>query len=280
MKTCPTVVAIHVLIEFRIPGKFSRLRMLYRSIAVPITARRADAIITVSKNSKKDIVELLKIPAEKVVVIPNGIAPVFRTIDEHELVKLRNTYQIPRRYILYVGTLDHPGKNAMTLIKAFESLKRAGNSTHELVLIGKPGKGYEEIEQVINKSKFRQDILIKGYVGDEELIAWYNCAEVFAFLSLYEGFGLPALEAMACGVPVIVSNQSSLPEVVEDAGIMVNPLDIEEATEALKNLTENKELREKLRIAGKKQAEKFSWDKAAYDTYRILESVSKDKLGG
>lgn len=221
----PTVVIMHDLIEFNVPDKFSKKKMFYRTkLADPITAKVADKIITVSNNSKKDIMKFLGIAEDKITVVYNGVDQnKFKKMETEKANSVISARGWPENYLLYAGTVDHPGKNAMSVIKAFEQLKNEEKFEGGLILAGMPGAGYEVIEQYINCSEYKQDIVLTGFVSDEELVALYSNCAAFCFVSLYEGFGIPPLEALACGAKVVTSNTSSLPEVVGDLGITVDP---------------------------------------------------------
>lgn len=235
IKFCKTDVILHDLIEFHVPDKFSKLKMFYRKkLADPITARRADRLITDSENSKQDIVRFLHISPEKITVLFDGVdRSLFKKMNQADSCRIFQKNNWPADYILYAGTLDHPGKNAIAVIRAFEQLKKTNKYFGSLVLAGMPGKGYEYIQDQIEHSPYRSSIVMTGYVTDPELIALYSNCRVFCYLSLYEGFGMPPLEAMACGAKVIVSNTSSLPEVVGNAGKLVNPLNQDDIVQAI-----------------------------------------------
>lgn len=231
----PTYVIMHDLIEYNVPNKFSRLRMFYRTrLANPITAKRADRIITISENSKKDIMHFLHVPKNRIVIVRCGVDQnKFHKMDDamaEEILKKKNW---PLNFILYAGTVDHPGKNSFAVIRAFEELKKSNRYDGELILAGMPGSGYEYVKEYAEKSDYKEQITFAGFVTDEELIALYSKCATFAFVSLYEGFGIPPLEALACGAKVVTSNTSSLPEVVGDLGISVDPRDQEAITEAI-----------------------------------------------
>ena len=238
----PTVVIMHDLIEFNIPDKFSRIKMFYRTkLADPITARRANHIITVSNNSKNDIVHFLRIREDKISVIYNGVdQEKFSKMQADKAAMLIKEKNWPEDFILYVGTIDHPGKNAMGVIKAFEKLRESNDYDGKLVLAGMPGAGYEIISEYIKNSRYSNEIVITGFVTDDELIALYSTCNVFCFVSLYEGFGIPPLEALSCGAKVIVSETSSLPEVVGDVGIKINPNDVNQLVHAIKKIIKGK----------------------------------------
>lgn len=222
----PTFVIMHDLIEFNVPDKFSKKKMFYRTkLANPITAKRADHIITVSENSKKDIIRFLRVPEKKITVIYNGVnREKFKKMNSLQAQVILRKMKLPMDFILYAGTIDHPGKNPFGVIKAFERMRESRDYDGNLILAGMPGSGFEYIEDYLKGSKWKKYICMTGFVTDEELVALYSECRVFCFLSLYEGFGIPPLEALSCGAPVVVSNTSSLPEVVGNVGITVDPL--------------------------------------------------------
>ncbi len=271
-KVCPTVIVIHDLIEYNVPKKFNHLRMLYRKVAYPLSARKADCIITVSQNSKKDIVKYCKVPQEKVKVIYNGIDYNFKPLDKSKTKSILERYSVDYSYILYVGTIDHPGKNSVSLIKAFKILLKK-YSHFKLVLIGTPGFGFEYIKKEILNLGIKNKVVFPGYVNDEDLVGFYNGATVFALLSLYEGFGLPLIEAMACGTPVIAANTSCLSEIVGNAGFLVDPYDINKIAEKIEILISKEEIRHKMIQKGYEQANKFSWEKAAEQTLQVFNAT-------
>ena len=256
-----TVVIMHDLIEFHVPDKFSKLKMFYRTkLADPITAWRADKLITVSENSKRDIIRFLKIRPEKITVIYNGVDQVkfYKMEDEKATVILKGR-QWPEDFLLYAGTIDHPGKNAMMVIKAFEQLRNEGQYGGKLVLAGMPGSGFEIVKEYIDKSTFQKDIILTGFVSDDELVALYSKCRVFVFVSLYEGFGIPPLEALSCGAKVVVSDSSSLPEVVGDVGRTVDPRDQKAVAEGIrKTLSELADANYEKRV--QMHLENYKWE--------------------
>lgn len=257
----PTIIIMCDLIEFNIPNKFSKKKMFYRTkLADPITARRADKIITISENSKLDIKKFLNIPDEKIDIVHCGVDQrKFRKLNTQTIQSIFSQKKWPFDYILYAGTIDHPGKNSFSVIKAFEKLKSDGRYGGNLVLAGMPGEGFDIIERYVKQSEYHNDIVITGYINDKELIALYSACKVFCFLSLYEGFGLPPLEALACGAKVIVSNTSSLPEIIGNIGITVNPTNIDEIAENIYNCI-NSPISEKYDKSVKEHLEKYNWD--------------------
>ena len=271
IKFKPTIVIINDLIEFNVPNKFSKKKMFYRTkLADPITARRANHIITVSENSKKDIMKYLKIGSEKISVVYNGVdRTLFKPMDKDKSTSILKSKKWPDNFILYAGTIDHPGKNAMGVIKAFEIMKLQNNYDGKLILAGMPGSGYEYIDEYISKSKFKRDIFLTGFVTDEELVALYSRCKVFCFLSLYEGFGISPLEALACGANVVVSNTSSLPEVIGKEGWQVNPLDCNEICYAIKSATNHINNAE---INREEWLRQFKWDNLSAKFEKIIGS--------
>lgn len=241
-KFVPTTVIMHDLIEFNISNKFSKKKMFYRTkLADPITAKIADKIITVSENSKRDIQKYLGIESEKISVIYNGVdQKKFKKMEDEQSKRILTNRKWPEKFLLYAGTVDHPGKNSMNVIRAFEELKKKGKYYGGLILAGMPGTGYDVIEKYVSESAYKSDIVLTGFVSDEELVALYSKCDVFCFVSLYEGFGIPPLEALACGANVIVSNTSSLPEVVGDVGITIDPTNVEELEESICLIIEGK----------------------------------------
>lgn len=231
----PTVVIIHDLIEFNVKDKFSPMKMFYRTkIADPLMVKRSDKIITVSENSKRDLMKFLKAPEDKITVVYNGVdQKKFHKMDDQKAMAILEKRGWPTDFILYAGTIDHPGKNAIAVVKAFEELKKSRRYNGQCVLAGMPGSGFEYVKEYIEKSEYKDQIVITGFVSDEELVALYSKCSTFVFVSLYEGFGIPPLEALSCGAKVVVSSTSSLPEVVGDIGITVNPADQKVITEAV-----------------------------------------------
>lgn len=247
----PTVVIMHDLIEFNVPDKFSKKKMFYRTkLADPITAKMANHIITVSENSKRDIIKFLGIKENKITVVYNGVdQKKFTKMDDIKATKILSSKNWPIHYLLYAGTIDHPGKNAMSVIKAFEVLKNNNKYNGNLVLAGMPGVGFEIVKEYVEQSMYKDEIIFTGFVTDDELVALYSKCDVFCFVSLYEGFGIPPLEAMACGAKVIVSNTSSLPEVVGEVGRTVDPINIQALAQNIEEIINEKDIEDNDRLA-------------------------------
>ena len=263
------VLTVHDLSFLRVPECFTGALRRYLERVVPRSVRRADHVIADSHSTKRDLVELLGTPAGKVTVIHSGVEPRFRPIiDRAALGPVRQRYDLPERFIISVGTLQ-PRKNFATLVEAFARLKsetgnwKPGARSLKLVIAGGRGWLYEEIFARVEALGLQGDVLFPGFVADEDLPALYNLAEAFVLPSLYEGFGLPPLEAMACGTPVVTSNVSSLPEVVGDAGLMVEPADVESLAVAIERVLEDGGLRREMVQRGLARAKEFTWERAA-----------------
>lgn len=237
-------------------------------------AARADQIITSSHNSKRDIMDLLNCPEDRVSVIYLGVDESFRPVADHERIKaVRARYQLPERFLLFVGNLE-PRKNVVGLIEAFKLLKGRRRPDHKLVVAGRKAWLYGPIFERVIRLGLEKDILFTGFVPDEDLPVMYSLADVFVFPSLYEGFGLPPLEAMACGAPTVTTNVSSLPELVGDAAVCVSPGDTEEIADAIERLLENDDLRQQYARAGLERARRFRWE----ETARAVKEVYRKAL--
>lgn len=275
IKLRPTVIFMHDLIEFNVPNKFSKLKMFYRKcLADPISARKADKIITVSQNSKHDIEKFLKINSSKILVIYNGVDRLkFSPVPVERADEILRGKQIPSEFLLYAGTIDNPGKNVLGIIKAFEILKERGIYNGGLVLTGMPGSGYEVVEEYAKNSAWGKEITFTGFISDEELVALFSRCTVFCFVSLYEGFGIPPLEAMSCGAKVVVSNTSSLPEVAGDVGIQADPYSIEDIAKSIEqaiNMPKGADYLGKV----ERHLNRFNWK----EQYQILGAALKNLI--
>ena len=268
----PTVVIIHDLIEFNVKDKFSPKKMFYRTkIADPLMVKRSDKIITVSENSKKDLMKYLNAPEEKITVVYNGVdQEKFYRMADQDANAILKTHGWPTDFILYAGTIDHPGKNAIAVVKAFEDLKKSGRYKGQCVLAGMPGSGFEYVKEYIEKSDYKNEIVLTGFVSDEELVALYSKCATFVFVSLYEGFGIPPLEALSCGAKVVVSNTSSLPEVVGDIGITVDPANQKAITQAVYESL-NKEAGIEYQYRVKEHLKNYNWKNLSAQFERALQ---------
>lgn len=250
----------------------------YHLHTLPRRLKRLDRIIAVSNHTKNDLIKLLKIPAEKITVIYGGIdTTTFRLIlDKNLLESIREEYCLPNNYILSVSTLE-PRKNFEGLLFAYKRLKEILHNPPKLVIVGRQGWKAEHISQTVKQLRLKRDVIFAGYVTEEHLPMIYNSALLFICPSLYEGFGLPVLEAMACGVPVIVSNTSSLREIAKEAGITVDPHNYYEMAEKMKELIMTHRLRDQLRDKGLEHVRMFSWELCARKTLALYTELHKSK---
>lgn len=274
LKPCKTVTTIFDLIPVTNPETEKWMARAYWKVQIPIAARYADFVITSSEFAKKEIINRYGTRGDRIKVIPISYNSNCRPIEpgpETEAVKKR--YSIPDKYILYVGTIQ-PRKNISTLIKAYSSLAKSGRITHKLVITGRKGWLYDPLFELIKNEGMEEKAIFTGFVPDEELPYIYNRADIFVYLSLFEGFGIPPLEAMACGVPVICSNTTSLPEVAGDAGILVAPTDQKAVEEAILKIIQSPSLREEMREKGLIQAGRFSWERTARETLDVYREVA------
>ncbi len=274
LKSAKMIITIHDMAYLLFPEMFVRRYRLYLKLFVHLSARRADAIIAISENTKQDIVRLLNVDEEKIHVIYPGINPIYRKLEDVRVIRPTLTkFSICKEYVLSVGVLE-PRKNIRTLIMAFvHMLDKEPERDLQLVIVGGKGWLYDEIFQEAAHVKAKDRIFFTDYVTEEELLHLYNGASIFIYPSLYEGFGLPPLEAMLCGVAVITSNTSSLPEVVGPGALMFPPKDVEALHKLMCELLDNSEKREDLSLKGMKWAKTFTWQKTAeqtLDVYRAL----------
>ncbi len=263
LATCPLVVTVHDLAYLRIPEVVPARRRQYFARMTSLATRRADHVIAVSESTKADIVELLGMKPERITVTPLAADERFRPLPEDEIAAFRASQGLTKPFILYLGNIE-PRKNLPTLLRAFDRLAPAVE--HDLVIVGGEGWMMEEFNATLAGMTQRDRVRIHGFAPVEDLPAWYNAADLFVFPSLYEGFGFPPLEAMACGTPVVTSNVSSLPEVVGEAALTVAPLDIDALTEAMGRILGDSVLATSLWSAGLERAATFTWNRTAAGT--------------
>ena len=269
--TCPSVATIQDLSFLVYPESFHGHKGRYNRLFVRLTARRAQGLIAISQSTKKDIVRYFGVPADKVTVIYMGVDDEFYQRPAESVCAFREKKGLPPKFILYVGTIE-PRKNLTRLIRAFALLRKAGLPQH-LIIGGGKGWMYDQVFAVVQEEGLQDSVHFPGFIAQEDLAWWYNAAEVFVYPSLYEGFGIPPLEAMACGTPVVVSNTSSLPEVVGDAGERVNPESVAEIAEAMRQLILQPDRREARRAAGLARARGFSWQRTATETAQVYRQI-------
>jgi glycosyltransferase involved in cell wall biosynthesis len=272
-RTVPTVVTVHDMSLNLFPDFHPFRRRLLR-ILNDATLRRADAVITVSQSSKDWIVRISSLPPERVHVIYEAAAPVFKPIGHtSELEEIRRKYGLAPRVLLSVGTLE-PRKNLPGLIDAFARLKRKHRIPHQLVLVGALGWGHKQVRRQIVSCGVEEHVLLTGYVPFSDLPALYNLAEVFVYPSFHEGFGLPIIEAMACGLPVVGSTDSSLREVAGEAMATVDAHRVQSIVDTLMSLVDGPDDRRELSRRSLERSRKFSWSRAARQTTDLYQQVA------
>jgi len=270
--SCPTVGTVHDFSSIHVTGKYDPARRFYITKVLPVFIRRLSRVITVSESSKKDIVEFAEVPGERVTVIPLGVdqARYYPRSKQESLSKIVGRYSITPPYILYISRIEHPGKNHVRLIEAFSRLKAATRLPHQLVLTGSDWTRAEVVHQAAEKSPYAGNILFSGFAPADDLPDLYCGAELFVFPSLYEGFGLPLLEAMTCGTPVVCSELSSLPEVARGSARMFDPYSVEAIAETMETLLTDEDLQKSYIQRGLEQSDGFSWSHSAELTLEVI----------
>jgi glycosyltransferase involved in cell wall biosynthesis len=265
----PTVVTIHDMSLTMYPRYHPPRRVILNRPLVDLAARRADCIITVSQSAKRDITRVYGLPADRVHVVHEAAAPSFKRVeDAATLARVRARHGLPERFILYVGTIE-PRKNLPKLIEGFAERHLTGDLPHRLVCVGPYGWLSRDIEALLDRLRIKQAVQFAGYVPFDELPALYTMAEMFVFPSLYEGFGLPVIEAMACGVPVVTGNVTALNEVAGGAVERVEDLDAESLGWVMTKLSRDADRRAELRHLGLERSQEFSWQRAARETIDV-----------
>ena len=272
---CRSIVTIHDCIHLMFPQYLpNRAAFLYAKASMWSAARRSHRILTVSEASKRDIIRFFNIPAEKIVVVYNAIDERFGiTPSDEAIARVRERYQLDHRFVLYVGNIK-PHKNLVRLVEAFDQLRARGFDDLTLLIIGDEISKLPALRRAVHSHKLHKHVRFLGYLPDETLAVLYRLADVFVFPSLYEGFGLPPLEAMACGAPVVTSNVSSLPEVTGDAAVLVDPYDAASIADGTAQVLSDPALREKMRAKGIARARQFSWERSVSRTREIYLEVA------
>jgi glycosyltransferase involved in cell wall biosynthesis len=278
-RPCPLVATIHDLAPFHVTGKYDWKRMLYGRVVVKRLARRQDAVIAVSENTARDLDRFFGLGGDRVRVVWNGIDHErFQPGDPAAAAgQAAARWRLDRPYFLYVSRLEHPAKNHVRLLEAFARFKAATGSDWLLALGGSDWHGAEAIHAAAEASPCRADIRFLGFVDDASLPDLYRAAACFAYPSLFEGFGFPPIEAMACGCPVISSARGSLREVVADAARLVDPESVPDITEALTTLATSASARDHLRTAGFRNARRFDWNRNAAETLEVYAKACRRK---
>jgi glycosyltransferase involved in cell wall biosynthesis len=273
-KSCPTITTVYDLAFIFHPECFTRRNVLYLNTMLSRSVRSSDRIIAISNSTKNDIINHFNIEQNKVRVVYCGYNDYFRAMDSKEACAgtLRK-HGITGEFLLNVSMIS-PRKNLLTLLRSFKSARAKRKTGLQLVIAGSKGWLYEEIFEEVSKLSLEKYVIFTGYIPDEELLHLYNSAALMVYPSIYEGFGLPVLEAMACGCPVIASNTSSLPEVCGDAALLVNPLDAEGLSESICKALEDNAFRNRMAVRGFQRIKSFSWSKAANETLQLYKELA------
>lgn len=260
------VITVHDLVSKHFPETLTPSNLYFQEKQVPYYAHKCDRIIAVSQSTKNDLVNFLQISPDKIDVIYLAADKIYQPLDKKDsyFTVVREKYSLPAKFILHIGTLNER-KNIPATLQAFYQLCAKG-CDHDLVLVGGKGNAYDQVMTLIVKLKLENRVKYIGYTDIEDLPYLYNLADLFVHVSKLEGFGLPVLEAMQCGTPVLVSNGSSLPEIVQGAGVMANPLDIDEIERKIAMILQDEQLRKEMSLKGISRAGKFSWEKTAQQT--------------
>lgn len=274
-RNCKSIITIHDLAFLQFPNLLTRESARYYG-QIDEATHHTDHIIAVSESTKQDIVQLLGVPERQVTVIYNAANPLFKPVERIDAVEwIRNRYHILQDFILFVGTIE-PKKNLPMLLKAFRQLLDTYHVKVKLVAAGAKGWLFEDVFETVRALNLEDDVIFVGRVSNEELLQLYNAATVLVHPALYEGFGITPLEAMASGTPVIASKVSSLPEVVGDAGLLVDPKDAEGLAVAMWRVLTNVELQDELSAKGLVRASNFCWEKTAEQTLALYHRLNGD----
>lgn len=274
---CPVVGAVHDFASIHVEGKYDPLRMFYIKHVLPMLVRRLTHVITGSEDAKKDIVEFAGVPEDRVTVIPLGVDRQVYSPGDKEAARSRigAKYGLTAPYVLYISRIEHPGKNHVPLIQAFSRLKETAGLSHQLLLIGSDWTRAEEVHAAAAASSCAKDIVFTGFASGADLPDLYRAADLFVFPSLFEGFGMPILEAMACGIPIACSNTSSLPEVAGDATLLFDPSNSAAMEDAMRRLLTDPDLRGTCVQKGLARSEGFDWATTARRTLAVLERAAQ-----
>ncbi|MDQ1523851.1 MAG: hypothetical protein QOE47_1775 [Pyrinomonadaceae bacterium] len=275
---CPVVATIHDLSFEHLPETFKRRSWMQLRLTVRRTARTAAHIITPSEFSRRDLIETYGVAPERISVTHAAAAPHFRPASQEAVADARRRYGIGGDYVLAVGSIQ-PRKNLVRLVRAYSDLRRrrSHDKLPQLVLVGKRAWLYGETLRAVEQSGVAANVIFTGYVPEQDLPALYTGALCFVYPSYFEGFGLPPLEAMQCGAAVVAGDRTSLPEVIGDAGLLVNPFDEDAIGAAVARLIDDGDLRANLRSRSLKRAARFSWAETARQTLQVYEQATGGK---
>ncbi|MCG9966624.1 glycosyltransferase family 4 protein [Pelotomaculum terephthalicicum JT] len=273
-KNIPFVVTVHDLAIIKEPETYKYSRVVYWRRLFQHAIQKSSYVVAISQTTRNDLIELMDVSPEKIKVVYNGVSAQFKPVENTNiLMRVAKKYCLPEKFLLFVG-LFSPRKNIAGILRAFSILKNEYQIPHRLVMVGEKGWRYRADLELVQSFGLEKQVFFPGFVEDEDLPAVYNLADVFVFPSLYEGFGLPVLEAMACGIPVVTSNISALPEVVGKAGILVNPHEPEEIATGIHRLISNKKLSSELAKAGLKRSRHFLWENAARELLKVFREIA------
>ena len=266
----PMVLTIYDLSFLRFPQAFRPWNRWYLSNFTRWSAHQARRIIAISESTRQDVIDLLGVPADKVDVVYCGADSMFRRLPPAQKERYRRERNLPEQFVLFLGTLE-PRKNLERLLRAYAEWRQVDSSAPSLVIAGAQGWYYDAVLNLVHALGLQDAVLFLGYVPKEDLPLLYNNAQMFVYPSLFEGFGLPVLEAMACGVPVITADASSLPEVAGEAAVLVDPTSVEELSMALGSLWTDPDRRRDLAEKGIRQSSRFNWRRTAEETLSVYE---------
>jgi glycosyltransferase involved in cell wall biosynthesis len=276
LRPCPLVATIHDLAAFHVAGKYDRARMFYGRVVARRLARRQHEIIAVSRHTACDIAAFFGLPRQRLAVIHNGLDPArFHPDGGPDPKAIARARGIDAPFFFYLARLEHPGKNHVKLVRAFNRFKEATDLPWKLVLGGSDWHGAEHIHAEVRRSPFAADIVTLGFVPDADLPAWYRAADGMVYPSAHEGFGLPPIEAMACGCPVLSSDRGALAEIVDQAALIIDPDDEESFALQLARFAADRSLRADLRAAGLAHARHFDWARTAAETLKIYAQAAR-----
>jgi len=268
----PRVVTVHDLAFLRYPGQLPHARRAYMIAATRISVRAADRVIAVSERTASDLVQWLAIPNDRITVIPEAPSPGIERVTGTSLDVFRVRSGLDCPYVLAVGTLE-PRKNLPFFLRAFAAV--ADTIPHTLVLVGPEGWMTGEFHRTLDELNLGDRVRLTGFVSDRELGGWYSGADLFVFPSMYEGFGLPTVEAMQCGAPLLVANSSCFPEVAGDAAVLVSPTDEQGWSEALVSILTDRSVNDRLREQSFARANRFSWERTARETMQVYREIAR-----
>jgi glycosyltransferase involved in cell wall biosynthesis len=265
----PSVLVVHDIAYFHIPNAMNRIGMWYHTHYMPKFCKKATRIAAVSNFTKNDIVSRFNLNEEHIGIVYNAPSAGFKPIADEAKIEVRKTYSNGKAYFLYVGAM-HPRKNIANLLKAYDAYRHAQPQGLPLVIVGRKAWSTENIEQAYQSMKYQDDVIFTGRISDEELYRITAAAHCMVYVPIFEGFGIPIVEAMACGVPVITSNCTSMPEVAGDAALLINPNQVDEIANALISMATNQVTYMRFQKSTIKRAAAFNWDASSFKLWEML----------